>query len=270
MLKRPVFLAFIFVVLMMGLVTGITTVSEASPIAVWLFDEDTGNILKDYSSNGNNGKITGGEWIDGKFGKALKFDENTFVEVESHKEGVFTPSEITIMLWANIAAINNGLCCVGIPRLGIYLDPTKASWSFEGSITSSPQGTYLASFWANVDTNWQDVHSTTMCKFSEWYHVAATYDGNDMKFYVNGVLENTVNMPGKIVPSDGPIRFSHDWQEGGVDRSFLGAIDECLIADKALSEGDIKNAMETGLNTFAAITPGGKLAVSWGSIKTSY
>ena len=43
-------------------------------VGAWLFDEDQGNVAEDASGNDHSGKINGAEWVDGKFGKALKFD----------------------------------------------------------------------------------------------------------------------------------------------------------------------------------------------------
>ncbi len=36
----------------------------------------------------------------------------------------------------------------------------------------------------------------------KWHHIAMTYDGTDMKIYLNGVLQSTLNNPGKIVKFD--------------------------------------------------------------------
>ncbi|MCW4008052.1 MAG: hypothetical protein NWF09_05110 [Candidatus Bathyarchaeota archaeon] len=40
------------------------------------------NMVLDGSGNNNHGIIYGGSWIDGKYGKALGFDTNNFVEVQ--------------------------------------------------------------------------------------------------------------------------------------------------------------------------------------------
>ena len=63
-------------------------ITEKDIVAVWLFDDGSGNILKDSSGNGNDGKlIEGPTWVDGKFGKALKFDSKKKhrVKVENSK-----------------------------------------------------------------------------------------------------------------------------------------------------------------------------------------
>lgn len=41
---------------------------------MWLFEDGDGETAKDSSGLGNDGTIFGPEWVDGKIGKALKFD----------------------------------------------------------------------------------------------------------------------------------------------------------------------------------------------------
>ena len=47
---------------------------DADTVALWLFDEGSGDVLRDFSGKGNDGKVVAAEWVPGKFGSALKFD----------------------------------------------------------------------------------------------------------------------------------------------------------------------------------------------------
>ncbi|HRR96284.1 MAG TPA: hypothetical protein P5150_06095 [Candidatus Ratteibacteria bacterium] len=47
---------------------------EKGLVAYWSFDEGSGDIVKDNSSNGNNGKINGAKWVEGVRGYGLEFD----------------------------------------------------------------------------------------------------------------------------------------------------------------------------------------------------
>jgi len=50
-------------------------VDPKTAAGIWLFDEGAGNVAKDTSANGNDGKFVGNPaWAKGKFGNALKFD----------------------------------------------------------------------------------------------------------------------------------------------------------------------------------------------------
>ena len=48
---------------------------------LWLFDESSGDIARDLSGKGHDGKITGAQRVAGKFGNALEFKGKDFVTV---------------------------------------------------------------------------------------------------------------------------------------------------------------------------------------------
>ena len=39
-----------------------------------LFDEGSGGVAEDASGNGNDAEVSGTQWVDGPFGKALEYD----------------------------------------------------------------------------------------------------------------------------------------------------------------------------------------------------
>jgi len=236
------------------------TVSQANIIGVWLFDEGSGNVLKDASGNGHDGVITGGKWIEGKYGKALEFDADTFIEVKDPK-GVFNLSkELTVMIWAYLTALTE--CCTGIPRKadskdagGWVLHPTK-----EG-------GGYKMYLWAYIG-GWKGVPSKTTIPFSkDWRHFAATYDGKTLKVYIDGKLDGEQAATGDITLGDGDLKFSKDCCPPQMNRTFVGALDESLIAGEVLPEADIKKLMNEGLKGILSVESRGKLATTWGYIK---
>jgi len=63
-----------------GLVSGAKTVTKnimsgtANLLAYFTFDEGSGNLTYDTSGNGNTGQVTGAQWANGKYGKALLFN----------------------------------------------------------------------------------------------------------------------------------------------------------------------------------------------------
>lgn len=68
------------------------------------FDDDSKDIIKDMSGNGNDGKNHGAQPVEGKYGKALQFSgTTTWVTVESVPELNFGPKEsLTAICWAKI------------------------------------------------------------------------------------------------------------------------------------------------------------------------
>ncbi len=71
-----------------------------------------------------------------------------------------------------------------------------------------------------------------------WYHLAATYDGEDLKAYRDGELITTNDAPSGP-PDDEPesLKLARHAAEA---RYFTGTVDEAIIYNRALSEGEIR------------------------------
>ena len=73
-------------------------------MGVWLFNEGSGNTIKDYSANGNDGEISSPKWIDGVFGGALEFhgvDDYAEVPDDDTLDAELNDG-FTIMLWTQM------------------------------------------------------------------------------------------------------------------------------------------------------------------------
>jgi hypothetical protein len=80
----------------------------------------------------------------------------------------------------------------------------------------------------------------------EWCHVAATFDGAEVRFYLNGVLDSTVPVTGSLTPNTEPLRIGSDvaW-----NHTPNGAIDEVRLWDVARSEAEIAATMNSVLTS---------------------
>jgi|GEM_PF-5255231 len=90
----------------------------------------------------------------------------------------------------------------------------------------------------------------------KWVHVVCSFDGQDLKVYLDGVLKDStpsaLNLKGThFMIGKQPAGFT-DWQR------LAGMVDEVRVWNKALSETEIKQNMYRQLNT---ATPG--LVLSW-------
>ena len=74
-----------------------------------------------------------------------------------------------------------------------------------------------------------------------WHHLAATWDGEEMKIYLNGILAGSTMFNGRYVPSG-----KNDFFKVGYIRSGLGSVitdvDEIVIYNRVLSEEEISAA----------------------------
>ena len=77
----------------------------------------------------------------------------------------------------------------------------------------------------------------------KWHHVAATFDGQAMRVYLDGQLVDTLNRPGRLEAGGAApavIGSSHGYE------CFQGAIDEFRLYSKALTGNQIEQLVSAG------------------------
>jgi len=72
-------------------------------------------------------------------------------------------------------------------------------------------------------------------------HLAATYDGNTIEIYVNGVLDVSLAVAGEILSTFGSSDIGIGRRRSSCDRAFNGVIDEVAVYDSALSADRIRS-----------------------------
>ena len=79
-----------------------------------------------------------------------------------------------------------------------------------------------------------------------WHQIAGTYDGSQLKVYIDGNLKNTVNHTGSIHSTNYPVNIGRN--SGATGRTFNGLIDNARIYDRVLSTSELNNTTGTPLN----------------------
>lgn len=247
----------LFVGILVLVFVGISFAAEKDIVAYWNFDEGTGQAAKDVTGNKHDGKIVGTpKWVDGKFGKALEFDgKTTYVEVPDATD-LAIDTTLTFAAWfkpnVTINAANNGFRMMTKNNDYFFLFNYDAGGGKGlgnlGFLVKDPSGANHV-----VDS------TTAEWKAGTWYHAAGTFDGKQLKIYINGVLEATADYVGKIGTSKLTLWIGAD----DAPSYFQGAIDEVRIYKAASTEAEVKQFM----NTIAAVAPSDKSATAWGKIK---
>jgi hypothetical protein len=124
-----------------------------------------------------------------------------------------------------------------------------------------------------TDTAWTGI-SAPEVPINEWQHLAATYDGDTMEFFLNG--ESLEASSGVVIELDA----SRSFRIGGIATAgatpgnfFNGAIDDVGLFDVALSSTDIQSIMNGGLLEVVgttAVSPAASSATTWANIKIRY
>jgi hypothetical protein len=230
-------------------------VDPENVIGVWLLDDDRGNTAEDSSGNGNDGQIAGAKLVDGKFGKALRFEDSGDVSIAS-TEKLQLGEELTMMAYFYAEALNDWhqLIAKDAEYL-LRIDPPA-------------EGGNMSAF-VSIDGSWEPRASAGVPVTEVWTHFAAVYTSDDtlLRVYVNGELKGQSARPGKPGAGGAPVTIGH-W---GGSSNFVGIIDEVAIFNTALEEDDIKDIAADGLVAFLSVDqsvePAGKLANTWGRLK---
>ena len=220
------------------------------------YDQGDGDVAKDLSGNGHDGKIDKPNWVGGKFKKALQFDgggSGTFVTIEN--TDTLNVDTCTFMAWVYSESwegtrqivgksVHGG--CSGRGQYGLFSEGGSFKLRFE------------------TESGRSDL-TTDLPPIDEWLHVAFTNDGTTGKIYIDGKEEATGNVLGKLKTNVDPLRISQDCDRP--NNVFDGVIDEVRLWNRALTENEIKSYMNRGADGVFAVNASGKITTTWGSLK---
>ncbi len=220
------------------------------------FDEGSGDVAEDTSGNGHDGKIDNPNWVDGKFGKALKFGgggSGTWVTVES--TDALNVNECTFMAWINAETWDGTRQIVGKSVHGGCSGRAQYGLFSEG-------GTFKLRF--ETEDGRADINAD-LPETGKWVHVAFTNDGETATLYIDGESVADGAVPGALKSIDDPLRIAQDCDRP--NNVFTGMIDEVRLWNRALSEDDINIAKDLSA-TATPVDPLGKLSTTWGNLKS--
>ena len=232
---------------------------DENTVALWLFDEGTGDVVKDFSGNGNNGKIFEAQWASGKFGDALKFDgiagKADYVEVPGSASLEITEA-LTIEVWVNIAQHQ--------------VDHIRIVCAYDAAITKGYS--LLLSNAGEIKTfigllgGWSILTGQAIPE-GEWTHLALTYDVNEgqVKLYVNGEVSLEAAAAGELMPRGMDPLYIGRFSQGDPETPD-GMVDEIRISNIARTQEEIQEAMN-GLARLAPVDHLERLTTTWGNLK---
>jgi fibronectin type 3 domain-containing protein len=207
-------------------------------VAAYGFDEGSGTTTADQSGNNNTGTLSNATWsTSGKFGKALSFNgTNAWVTVNSASSLDLTTG-MTAEAWVNPTTLGAAY------RTLVFKEGAGGEvWTLYGNQSGSPQAPL-----GEVHVGgYHDAVGTGTLPTGAWTHVAMTFDGSNVRLYINGTLVSTTAAAGSLTVANGALRIGGNniWGE-----YFSGLIDEVRVYNRALSAAEIQQDMTT------AITP---------------
>ena len=202
----------------------------------WKMDEGSGSSTADASNNGNAGTLVSGPtWVVGSDGSALTFNGTSqYIEMTN----VVQPTTaVSVSAWVKPSSVPEGLQSIA----GTWDDVSGDYRTYLLSLQSGTAAFYASSDGGGVPT----AVGTTMLESGIWYHLTGTFDGTNIRIYVNGVLEATTYSPGGIATNPYPF-YIGGMNAGGLGGRtyFPGVIDDVRLYTRALSAYEVQELHE--------------------------
>ena len=210
----------------------------------WRLDEGSGSTAQDSTSLRNHGTLVNGpQWTTGRIGGGLRFDGiDDYVDLG--KMNLNLSSALSICFWLGntrmTADSHQTLLTRGPDAYPISIRLLYESRTIVAVIRTSKVIT---------------LSSNPVSPFSP-SHVAITYDGSQIRIYINGVLDSSTGQTGKLhLGSSDYITTLGGWMS---QNSFKGVLDDVRIYNRSLSSVEIQRLVDLANPTptpTATVTP---------------
>jgi fibro-slime domain-containing protein len=237
--------------------TPTTSTSISGPtsglVAYYPFDGD----YNDRSGNGNNGTAKGSmSFAPGVIAQGANFDGKSWIEVND-SSSLDLSTAFTLSTWLNKTDAGTAgwavVLCKG--------DTSALDNSTPYALDHTPDG-LQPSVRLTKDNSYTNIDSAVRVDFKKWYLLSVTWDGQNVKFYIDGVLKDTRTWQGTLPNSSAKLLIGSD--PAGATEYFRGVMDDLRIYNRALSAAEI--AQIPGSSTpnptpAASPTPGSTLVL---------
>ena len=203
-------------------------------VAAYNFEENGNLIVADASGKGNHGTIREAARTDlGRYGKALLFDGiNDWVTVND-SASLDLSSGYTLEAWVKPSSLG---------YRSLIAKEDVGSYTY--CLLSSDTGNLPAAL-ADNGTSKILVRGNSVLPLNQWSHLTATYNGSQLRIYVNGVQVSSQAQTGLIKKTNGVLRIGGNniWGE-----YFKGTLDDLRIYNRALTNSEIANNYVISVN----------------------
>jgi len=210
--------------------------AEPSLVGYWQMNEASGTSAADSKGSATGtyaGTYTLNQASFAPAGKAVSFGGGNISGFTV--TSVLQPANVTAEIWIKPTSVTDQRAMIcsnyypGSGNIGYEL-----GWDFTGS-----SGAGNLQFGGLAGGSW---HVATMTgngvTLNQWNHVVGTYDGTNLKLYVNGVLQATQAWAGPLAYQSQPFAIGRQHGGGNISGCLL---DECAIYNAALTLAQINN-----------------------------
>lgn len=226
-MKRRLFI----IVLALAVLTLVQGQTDAAIKMMYLFNDGSGDTAVDSSGWGNHITLTDDgvyaptpTWVAGQYNGGLEFD--------GLDDYGTAPLDISMQL-KTTATIQGWVYLNNTPPGGSWstMALKNGNW-FIGLTNDQPRVTY---YW--TDATYTVCYSPAGITPNVWHHIAGTYDGTDIKLYIDGVEVESVAVAGKTIRWGSQPVYVGRWSAAN---SYLyGKLDELVVSDNVVPVNEL-------------------------------
>jgi hypothetical protein len=198
---------------------------DGNTLGLWHMNEISGSTVADTSGNSNNGTAVGTSIVTGKFGRARSFSgSGQYIDLPENAPLLSPGNYLTLEAWINIPAY-------------------PASGQGNHIISTGNQNDYDLSIYSDgrlscalyLSTGPGTMFGRSAVPLNQWVHVAVTYDGATVRFYINGIQDTSFARTGTVggSPQAENIAIGAYLYNGSFTQFFQGTMDEVRVSNKA-------------------------------------
>ncbi|MBI4602266.1 MAG: LamG domain-containing protein [Planctomycetes bacterium] len=184
----------------------------------YTFDEGAGPLARDASGAGHHGAVSGTAFVEAGQGLALRLDGVDDRVDCGAPAGLDLREAVTIEAWVQPERLPDRE--VGVVAKGV--DSYGLTWYTDGRC------------WFYISGGGNNCKASIAPGF--WHHVAGTFDGREMRLYVDGQLRDSRALSAAIRPG-GPLLIGDRGDARG--SCFVGLVDEVRVWSRALSAAEV-------------------------------
>lgn len=242
-----------------------------SPVSWWKLDNTTTGVQDSAGSNNgtNNGAIEYAGFVNALAGESVGMDSSNLVQSNLDSKTPYSNYSVKFngstqyFGDGDTSGIFNGSTKLSISGW-INVDPGETISILSGQWEGSGRYQHLIrwresvpgfQFYLRINNTSKLAVASVNITSNTWYHMVGTWDGTNMKIYLNGDLKQTVPASGNLESANGE-NFIGKYQNQVAD-GLLSNI--AFWKDTALTEGEILEIYNTGvskdLNNFSGTAP---------------
>lgn len=208
-------------------------------IASYSMSDGSGTNITDISGNGNTAALTAGAiWTSSPIqfsGNALNFDGVNDVVTVPDNATIQLTNALTIETWVyatSTSLVQNVIAKSSqVVNQGYIFPRTDNGWN-------------TVTLYLYIGGGWRTL-SAPFPSRNAWHHLAATYDGANMRIYINGLPVSSVAQTGNVVVNSNALTFGN---QPGYTEYFTGSADDIRIWNVARTPAQILADMNRELD----------------------